>query len=467
MLAFTRASSLEIDVDDSIKQRERNLLAFFHQSTTKPDPFLFNSSKLLIKCLSFRCVFSMWKDISQLPDNQSPFLLRLSMIDEIAITDEYSIVHSRNGLCAVYRLSDRSFVGFLNQLNQEVVKSVFINEFDNSSDDKNDCKIIKAVCLKEDNFSRVRCFSTSIKKMTVSEEIFGDEDISYPGFVEFDSINGRGIVLNRNLIYSIYSLNDFSLEKRINDSNVRDVKFVPELLIVTKAPNEEECLNLYNYSNSSSDTQRGSEEDDISTSDDSEMSHAQIDKSLYEFILLELHSFDGKMCTLQIKLFKGKEIQFIDCLGSNIVIKQAGYNARVYDAGTQGFKEIPSTSQLKITDFLFLYKARKFFIHRNGVFDVYSFSGEFVFSITSSSSKRSLDPYPAAVSRSQEFLAACSHVGFDQWVHIFSLKDGSLYFTKKIPPRQSNGYKITAIAFDEKSCSLIIGDEGGRITFYQ
>ena len=117
MLSFVRASSLDIEVDESIKQRERKLLAFFHQSTKKTEPFIFNSTKMLIASLSLRCVFSMWKDISQLPDNQSPFLLRLSLIDEITITNEFSIVRSRNGLCAVYRLSDQSFVGFLNQMN--------------------------------------------------------------------------------------------------------------------------------------------------------------------------------------------------------------------------------------------------------------------------------------------------------------------------------------------------------------
>lgn len=460
MLSFTRASSLEIDIDDSIKQRERNLLAFCHQSTIRPEPFYFNPTKILIAGLSFRCVFSMWKDIAKLPDNQSSFLLRLSMIDEITITNEFAIARSRNGLCAVYKLSDRSFVGFLNQLNQEVIKSIFVNDFDKSAVDQDDCKIIKAVCLKEDNFSRVRCFSTSIKNMTVSKEIFENENISYPGFVEFDSINGRGIVLNGNLTYSIYNLKDFSLEKRINDSNIRDVKFVPELLIVTKNLDQIKYSDLTGQGNCSSGQIGFGNDDEISTSEDDDLNP-------FECILLDFHSFDGKMCTIQLKLIKGKEIQFIDCLDSNIVIKQVGYNARVYEAGTQSFKEIPSTSQLKITDFLFLYRARKFFVHRNGEFEVFSFSGEFIFSITSPSSKRSLDPSPAAVSRSQEFLATCSHAGFDQWIHIFSLKDGSLCYTKKIRPTQSNGYKITAIAFDEKSCTLIIGDEGGRITFYQ
>ncbi|KAK8885950.1 hypothetical protein M9Y10_041409 [Tritrichomonas musculus] len=470
MIPSSRVSPLRVHVDNPAKQRERNLLAFFNQFIKKPEPFFFNSTKMLISSLSFRCVFSMWKDIGELPNNQSPFLLRLSLIDEITITSNCAIVRSRNGLCGVYKLLDRSFVGFINQMNHELVKSVFINESGNENKSSDDSKIIKAVCLKEDNFSRVRCFTSSITDMKNSMEIFKDEDISFPGFVEFDSINSRGIVLNGNLTYSIYNLKDFTLEKRISGAHIRDVKFVPGLLIVTQTKNKENNAGSKKGNVNENICVMGNYQRRNGSINDIDLDNTDSDENYqnnYEPIYLEFHSFDGNTCTVELRLVPGKEIQFIDCLGSNIVIKQAGYNARIYDAGTHAFSEIPSTAELKITDFLFLYRARKFFIYHHGQFEVFSFSGEFLFSLTASSSKRSLDPSPAAVSKSQEFLAACSHSSFSQWIYIFSLKDGSLYWTRKIPPQQNNGYKITALAFDEVSCSLIVGDESGRISFYQ
>lgn len=439
----SNSSNMIIEIDEAIKERHRDVLAYLHQSISNVDSFYFNPMPMLISNLELKFTSSLWKNISDLSGNQSSFLLHYSTIDEITMVRNYAIIRSRNGLCAVYKLIDRSFICYLNQMDHEIVKSIFVNE----SGKGDSMEIIKAVCLKSDNFSRIRCFKTQLNDLKNCEEIFKELNVSYPGFVEFDSINGRAIVLTRDLKYSVFNLHNLSKETEISGKNIKDVKLVPDLILLTK-----------------------SKENDYSC--ESRAAHmikygCEILNELEELVNLEFHTFKGSSTAIDFQVVKGVQIQFIDCLGSSVVIKQVGLNARVYNIGTNQITEMENTDTLKINDFIFLYRAKKIIVHRNGDFSVFSFSGEFLFNISSSSPQRNLSASPVAVTPDQKFFTCCCHSSFDQWIYVFSLLDGKLLLNRKIPAKQSNGYKITAICFDDISNTLITGDEGGNIAFYQ
>ncbi|KAK4359530.1 hypothetical protein RND71_021759 [Anisodus tanguticus] len=98
------------------------------------------------------------------------------------------IVAARDIVFALAHSGTNERTGFLNLSPEEVIRSLFYNK-------KNDSLITVSV-YASDNFSSLKCRSTRIEyvqrgKADAGFPLFESESLKWPGFVEFDDVNGK------------------------------------------------------------------------------------------------------------------------------------------------------------------------------------------------------------------------------------------------------------------------------------
>lgn len=173
---------------------------------------------------------------------------------------------------------------------------------------------------------------------------------------------------------------------------------------------------------------------------------------------------EGYEAQAMIPLERNREIEMIDRHELNIIVKQNGCNAVIHNLANECKVVIPETEGLEANDFVFLYLMKRIIVHIDGKFRVYTCQGVFLFTIDVG---RPLEILPVAVGRSQKHLCVVSQTDFDQWVYVFSLITGEKLYESHIPANCNNGYKISALAFDDSTNTLITGNSYGEATFWQ
>ena len=114
------------------------------------------------------------------------FLRRRSKIVEIIAAGDVVFALTLAGVCAAFRGKTR--IAFLNTTPDEVVRSLFYNKANQS--------IITVSVYRADNFSSLKCRTTPLEylkrgKPDAGFALFESECLKWPGFVEFDDVNGK------------------------------------------------------------------------------------------------------------------------------------------------------------------------------------------------------------------------------------------------------------------------------------
>ncbi|CAI7904674.1 unnamed protein product, partial [Closterium sp. NIES-53] len=116
------------------------------------------------------------------------FLKRRSRIVEIVAAKDLLFTLAHSGACAAICLESRRRLCYMNVGSEEVIRSLFFN--------KNNDSLITVSVYAQDNFSSLKCRSTPleyIRRGRPSEgfALFESESLRWPGFVEFDDVNGK------------------------------------------------------------------------------------------------------------------------------------------------------------------------------------------------------------------------------------------------------------------------------------
>jgi hypothetical protein len=303
-------------------------------------------------------------------------------------------------------------MGYLHHESHEVVRSTFFNAFRN--------EIMKVSVSSSDNFAALHCFAMHIKNPSVWTEIFTDDEIVYPGFVEFDALHDRCLIdEGKRKNYRVRSLSSYELLFEKPSEGIFDLKMTPELLLVVHEPNGLAIPVTFAYA--------------------------------------------GEERTVSIPLVGNGDVEMVDRHELCFFVKQESQNLRIHNIASGRIKTIPNTAQCSITDFLFLYATGRMIVKCNGEFTMYTLQGEYLLTMAA---PHRLDSLPIAVGFGSELLLTTSQSQFEQWINIFSLRTGHMLFETFIPPNVHNGYRITAIAYDEGTGQIITGDAFGQITFW-
>ncbi|KAL0298276.1 UNVERIFIED_CONTAM: hypothetical protein Sradi_6487400 [Sesamum radiatum] len=194
-----------------------------------------------------------------------------------------------------------------------------------------------------DNFSSLKCRTTRIEyirrgKPDAGFPLFESESLKWPGFVEFDDVNGKVLTYSaQDSIYKVFDLKNYTMLYSISDKNVQEIKISPGimLLIFTK-------------------TQGG--------------------------VPLKILSIeDGTVLkSFSHLLHRNKKVDFIEQFNEKLLVKQENENLQIVDVRNTEITEVSRTEFMTPSAFIFLYENQLFLTFRNRTVAVWNFRGELV-----------------------------------------------------------------------------------------
>ncbi|ANM61203.1 Transducin/WD40 repeat-like superfamily protein [Arabidopsis thaliana] len=159
-----------------------------------------------------------------------PNLLKRSKVIEIVAARDIVFALTLSGVCASFSRETNKKVCFLNVSPDEVIRSLFYN--------KNNDSLITVSVYASDNYSSLKCRSTRIEYILRGQAdagfpLFESESLKWPGFVEFDDVNGKVLTYSaQDSVYKVFDLKNYALLYSISDKNVQEIKISPGIMLL-------------------------------------------------------------------------------------------------------------------------------------------------------------------------------------------------------------------------------------------
>ncbi|KAJ8548402.1 hypothetical protein K7X08_030871 [Anisodus acutangulus] len=265
-----------------------------------------------------------------------PFLKKRSKIIEIVAARDIVFALAQSGVCAAFSRESNRRICFLNVSPDEVIRSLFYN--------KNNDSLITVSVYASDNFSSLKCRTTRIEyirrgKPDAGFALFESESLKWPGFVEFDDVNGKVLTYSaQDSIYKVFDLKNYMMLYSISDKNVQEIKISSPgimLLIFTKASGHVPLKIL----------------------------------SIEDGTVLK--SFNHL-------LHRNKKVDFIEQFNEKLLVKQENENLQILDVRNSELTEVSRAEFMTPSAFIFLYENQLFLTFRNRTVAVWNFRGELV-----------------------------------------------------------------------------------------
>ncbi|PWA42420.1 WD40/YVTN repeat-like-containing domain-containing protein [Artemisia annua] len=151
-----------------------------------------------------------------------PFLMKRSKVAEIVAAHGIVFTLAISGVCAAFSRDTNKRICILNIFPDEVIRSLFYN--------KNNESLITVSVYASDNFSSLKCRSTSLEYIQRGQPdagfpLFESESLKWPGFVEFDDVNGKVLTYSaQDSIYKVFDLKNYTLLYSVTDKDVDEIK---------------------------------------------------------------------------------------------------------------------------------------------------------------------------------------------------------------------------------------------------
>jgi len=250
----------------------------------------------------------------------------------LIVADGILFALAQSGVCVTFdRISGRRLC-YLNLSEDEVIRSLFFNKTNQS--------IINVSAYRRDNFSCLKCKSTQLNYIRKGEpdgglEIFRQETLRWPGFIEFDDINAKVLTFSSdNRTYTIWDIVNYQPLWRIKDMLIQEVKITPGLLLL-----------IY-----------------------------QDDNSQIKFEIRSIE--DGNVLkNINYALHAGKKVEFIELFNGKLLIKQETETLNILDIRNNEVIVVSSLQFITPSAFVFLYEHQIFLTFQNHSINVWDFKG--------------------------------------------------------------------------------------------
>jgi hypothetical protein len=281
-------------------------------------------------------------------------------------------------------------------------------------------------------FSYLSCRSYDLEDLkagkAISSELFKEEDLRPPGFIEFDDLNK--IVLTKsaaNAEFKFWSMNDYSLLFCITDSCVEEIRLTNELVMLVHSPSAAHVVCKL----VSASTGKFIDVFDISIRADR---------------LIELLELFG--CYLLLKQFS-EPLLIINLLSRTRTV-------------LHGF--------ISPHHFIYLHEKELFMALRSSVIELWTFGGKLlkVFSTPVAAQTNGIIPSKLYISRAQDMMmSVCAEHGRSgrrqQVVKVYKLSSGELMREIKDSSALEN---LSAVTFDEHFAVMFTGHMDGSVTWW-
>jgi hypothetical protein len=197
--------------------------------------------------------------------------------------------------------------------------------------------------FRKDHFSSLHCRSTPLAhirrgRLDSAVRIFESESLRWPGFVEFDDVNGKVLTFSaEDKNYKVWDLNTYEHLYTIKDDCIQEIKISPGIMLLIHHRHESHVpLRIV----------------DIETG----------------FILKECNHL----------LHRNRKIDFIEQFNEKLLVKQEHENLQIVDVRTADVISVPRTHFHTPSAFIFLYENQLFLTFRQRQVSVWNFKGELV-----------------------------------------------------------------------------------------
>ena len=232
-----------------------------------------------------------------------------------------------------YCIDTNKRICFLNIRPDEVIRSLFYN--------KNNESLITVSVYGSDNFSSLKCRTTPtefIRRRNPGDgfPLFENESLKWPGFVEFDDVNGKVLTYSaQDKVYKVFDLKNYNHLYSISDKNVQEIKISPGIMLL-----------IY-------DKQRNQ-------------------------VPLEVLSIETgkKLKGFKHQLSRGKKLEFIEQFNEKLLVKQENSSLQIVDICTTETTEV--SKFLTPDAFIFLYEIQLFLTFKKNIVQVWNFKGDLV-----------------------------------------------------------------------------------------
>ncbi|KAJ6818108.1 uncharacterized protein M6B38_407195 [Iris pallida] len=263
------------------------------------------------------------------------FLKKRSKIIEIVAAKDVIFALAQSGLCAAFSRTTNRRICFLNISPDEVIRSLFYN--------KNNDSLITVSVYASDHFSSLKCRTTPVEyirrnQLDAGFPLFETESLKWPGFVEFDDVNGKVLTYSaQDGIYKVFDLKNYSFLYSISDKNVQEIKISPGIMLL-----------IYHRSPG--------------------------------YVPLKILSIeDGTVLkSFNHLLHRNKKVDFIEQFNEKLLVKQENENLQILDVRNSELTEVSRTEFMTPSAFIFLYENHLFLTFRNRTVAVWNFRGELV-----------------------------------------------------------------------------------------
>jgi len=271
------------------------------------------------------------------------FLRNRSKVVEIVSAKDIVFGLTQTGVCTAFDRLTSKRICFLNTEPDEVIRSLFYNKSNDS--------LITVSVYRADNYSSLKCKSTSLEyirrnKPSKGFSLFETESLRWPGFVEFDDVNGKVLTYSAtNKVYKVWDLMNYNLLYAIVDANIQEIKISPGIMLL-----------IYNRTSSKKNGK------------------------VTEHVPLKILAIGSGETLKEFNhpIKPEKKIDFIEQFNEKLLVKQENENLEIVDVRTSSVHNVDCTHFMTPSAFIFLYENQLFLTFRDHIVSVWNFKGELV-----------------------------------------------------------------------------------------
>lgn len=256
-----------------------------------------------------------------------------SRIIEIVSNRELIFALANSGVCSVFSRDLAHKVCLMNTSKNEVIRSLFLNKTNDS--------LITVSVFKKDEFSSLHCRSTPLAhirkgKIESGYPIFETESLRWPGFVEFDDVNGKILTFSADdKTYKVWDLRTYEHIYTIPYKGITEIKISPGIMLLV------------------------------------------FDRMDWYVPIRILNVENGELLKeIKHMLHRKRKLEFIEQFHQKLLVKQENENLQIVDVCTGNHVIVERSHFLLPNAFIFLYESELFLTFQNRQVSVWNFRGE-------------------------------------------------------------------------------------------
>lgn len=258
---------------------------------------------------------------------------RRSKVIEIVSSKDLVFSLTSSGVCAAFSRDLGRRVCFMNVAPDEVIRSLFLNKTNDS--------LITVSVYRKDEYSSLHCRSTPIAHirkgfLKSGFPIFESESLRWPGFVEFDDVNGKILTFSaENKKYKVWDLKTYKHLYTVKYDGIHEIKISPGIMLL------------------------------IFHRQDSHVPIRVINVETGELLKEIKHMMQRK-----------RKVDFIEQFHDKLLVKREMENLQIIDVCTGDLVDVEKSQFLTPNAFIFLYESEMFLTFQQRNVSVWNFRGE-------------------------------------------------------------------------------------------